>query len=81
MPTREHFFIESLSSLYTAVQSQRIFPDSKHFVDGLPTASPETIMALYEKDRQDPGFNLRAFVDRHFIFQQAPDPGYHSDNK
>lgn len=81
MPTRDYFFIESLGSLYTDVQSKRVFTDSKHFVDGIPAASPATIRERYEKEKQQPGFDLCAFVERWFVFPEEPDTGYHSNNK
>ena len=81
MPAAEHFFIESLSPLYTAVQSQKTFTDSKHFVDGIPTAPPSAILGQYEKEKQLPGFNLKTFVERYFVFQQDTDSGYRSANK
>jgi alpha,alpha-trehalase len=81
MPTRAFFFIESLSSLYTDVQSQRVFADSKHFVDGRPAAPPAVILDRYEKEKQLPGFNLKAFVERYFVFPPDTDTGYHSNNK
>jgi len=81
MPTRAYFFIESLSRLYTDVQSQRIFTDSKHFVDGNPAAPPAVILDRYEKEKELPGFDLKAFVERYFVFQPDMDTGYHSNNK
>jgi len=33
MPFTGVFFIETLGALYTDVQVQKIFPDSKYFVD------------------------------------------------
>src|SRR5437870_2069527 len=81
MPTGEYFFIESLSSLYPAVQSQKIFADSKHFVDGIPAAPPTVIVAQYEKEKDLPGFSLRAFVEKHFCFPPEPATGYQSAHK
>lgn len=81
MPTGEHFFIESLTPLYTAVQAQKIFTDSKHFVDGIPVAPPATLLDRYEKEKGLPGFDLNEFVERNFIFPQEIVTGYHSDNK
>ncbi len=81
MPTGEYFFIESLSSLYTAVQSQKVFADSKHFVDGIPAAPPAAIVGQYENEKDQPGFNLKGFVEKHFCFPPQPDTGYQSANK
>src|SRR5882762_11532984 len=81
MPTEENFFIESLSSLYTAVQSRKLFTDSKHFVDAIPAAAPAAIVERYEKEKTQPGFDLEAFVEENFIFPQEIDTGYRSANK
>jgi len=81
MHTEENFFIESLSSLYTAVQSRKLFTDSKHFVDAIPAAAPAVIVERYEKEKAQPGFDLEAFVEANFIFPQEIDTGYRSANK
>jgi alpha,alpha-trehalase len=54
--------------LFDAVQSQRIFPDSKTFCDAIPrdlTASG--VVALYRSTYNELGFNLRSFVLNNFI--------------
>lgn len=52
--------------LFTAVQSQRVFEDSKTFVDCGPKGSPEDILAAYRAERAQPGFDLVQFVARNF---------------
>lgn len=52
--------------LYRAVELSRMFPDQKSFADAVPNASPETIMAAYDKAKTQPGFDLKAFVAAHF---------------
>ena len=48
------------------VQTQRIFPDGKTFVDCIPKVEPEEIIETYElvKSRED--FDLEIFVRTHF---------------
>lgn len=57
---------ETYGPLFEAVQVGRVFPDSKTFVDAVPHAAPSAIVALYEAERAEPGFDLKAFVERHF---------------
>ncbi|HEY2254031.1 MAG TPA: alpha,alpha-trehalase TreF [Variovorax sp.] len=52
--------------LFTAVQSQRIFADSKTFVDCAPRVEPEAILAAFRARRGEAGFDLADFVHAHF---------------
>jgi len=52
--------------LFIDVQLNRVFPDSKTFVDCVPIISPEQIVAKYEQEKIKTGFNLKAFVLRYF---------------
>jgi len=81
MPAQQVFFIDSLGALYKDVQQQKIFPDSKFFVDCIPNGQPEDIVKAYEKERNEPGFNLRAFVIAHFILPTETTSLYTSENK
>ena len=58
---------ELYGDLFEQIQLQRVYADGKTFVDALPRGSPEEIRAAYEQERRAPGFDLRAFVGRHFI--------------
>jgi alpha,alpha-trehalase len=60
------FQIESLSPLYEAVQSARLFEDSKFFPDCKPLFSATEILKRYKKEQNDPDFSLRAFVEANF---------------
>ncbi|MBU2011741.1 MAG: alpha,alpha-trehalase TreF, partial [Gammaproteobacteria bacterium] len=51
--------------LFVAVQMQRIFPDSKTFVDCAPRRHPEVILEAYRARCNEPGFDLGAFVHEH----------------
>ncbi len=59
--------------LFRDVQLQRIYPDSITFADMSPGPTGRRILKQYLKERQDPHFNLRAFVQQHFDqLLQAP---------
>ncbi len=60
--------------LFVAVQSERIFEDSKTFVDCAPRRHPEAIMAAYRTSFFRPDFDLRDFVHKNFLLEQVP-PG------
>jgi len=57
--------------LFVRVQRERLFPDSKTFVDCAPRTAPEQILADYRRDCADPAFDLRKFVDAHFTVQHS----------
>ena len=52
--------------LYRAVEMASLFPDQKTFADAIPDEPPAQVMTDYDRQKQLPGFDLRAFVDRHF---------------
>lgn len=81
MPQQEIFYIETLGLLYRDVQLQKIFPDSKYFVDCIPNSDPSTILKKYETEKEQPGFNLKNFVTDHFIFPADVISTYQSGNK
>jgi alpha,alpha-trehalase len=57
---------ELYGELFERVQLERVYPDSKTFVDALPTRAPEQIMAEYRESRGRPDFDLRKFVASRF---------------
>lgn len=57
--------------LFVDVQMARVFPDSKTFVDCVPLGEPERILALYRAQREQPDFDLAAFVHAHFEVPQV----------
>jgi alpha,alpha-trehalase len=65
--------------LFLDVQTQRIFEDSKTFVDMTPMQSPQQVVEEYRRAKAQAGFGLREFVAAHF--SAAPDNAreYHSD--
>lgn len=69
--------------LYRDVQMAGLFPDQKTFADAIPDEPPSQIMADYEKQKQLPGFDLKAFVALHFatprehfeVYERRPNRG------
>jgi alpha,alpha-trehalase len=53
--------------LFTRVQLERVYPDSKTFVDAVPVRAPATVLAEYRSARARPDFDLRAFVGARFL--------------
>lgn len=52
--------------LYRAVEMAQVFPDQKTFADAIPTEAPTKIMAAYEAQKSQAGFDLKAFVAKNF---------------
>lgn len=65
--------------LFVDVQLNRIFEDGKTFVDCSPRFDPTAILDAYRLRKQQPGFDLLAFVLEHFELPQAVDGEYRSD--
>lgn len=65
--------------LFVAVQTQRVFADSKTFVDCAPRRPPDRILADYRAHRDAAGFDLARFVHDNFDVQRPPDSHYVSD--
>jgi alpha,alpha-trehalase len=67
--------------LFEAVQLGKVYADNKTFVDALPKAAPAEIVAAYQQQRTQPGFDLPAFVGRYFTPPAVPTDAYRSDSK
>ena len=52
--------------LFLEVQRSGLFPDSKTFVDLVPTASADQINEAFQKVREDAEFQLADFIPRYF---------------
>jgi alpha,alpha-trehalase len=57
---------ELYPGLFERVQLERVYEDGKTFVDAVPRTAPEAVLGEYARARDDPGFDLRAFVTAHF---------------
>ena len=67
--------------LFEAVQLGRIFPDNKTFVDAAPKQRPATILAAWRREKIQPGFQLKAFVEAHFTMPTDGSVPFQSDLK
>jgi alpha,alpha-trehalase len=70
----------ALGALFGEVQQARVFPDGKTFVDARPLQEPAEIVARYAAERSAAGFDLRAFVGRHFAPPQAVGTDFRPDS-
>jgi alpha,alpha-trehalase len=68
-----------LGPLFHDVQMAGIFSDSKTFVDARPLLAPAVIRARYAASRDSAGFDLKAFVARHFELPEALPEVAHAD--
>ncbi|MBB3180263.1 alpha,alpha-trehalase TreF [Variovorax sp. Sphag1AA] len=62
--------------LFTAVQTNHVFTDSKSFVDCAPRGEPADILAAYRAQSTQPAFDLGAFVRHHFDVIEQPHSDY-----
>src|SRR6185312_1135393 len=62
--------IFSLGELFEKVQLQKIFSDSKTFVDCTPNSEFSSICACYEKEKDSKDFDFLAFVNKNFILPE-----------
>ena len=58
--------------LFVRVQQERLFQDSKTFVDAVPVRAPAAIMAAYRRERPADTAALRRFVSREFTLPSPP---------
>ena len=68
-----------LGALFHDVQVARLFPDSKTFVDARALRPAAEVRARYADEKGAPGFDLRAFVNRHFQQPQAAGADFRAD--
>ncbi len=57
---------ELLGELFSDVQINQVYPDGKTFVDLVPKERLRSIQQEYQLLKQDPHFDLREFIKRHF---------------
>ncbi len=63
---------ERYEELFVAVQMQRVFADSKTFVDCVPCREPQAILDDYRAQRDAANFDLGAFVHANFSPYELP---------
>ncbi|HPE85178.1 MAG TPA: alpha,alpha-trehalase TreF [Chlamydiales bacterium] len=59
--------VQTEGALFEVVQKARLFSDSKFFVDAIPKGD---VLSIYEAQKNDPGFDLKAFILDHFELPQ-----------
>ncbi|MDY3521556.1 trehalase family glycosidase [Riemerella anatipestifer] len=59
-------YIDSISDIFHAVQSQDIFKDQKTMADAIPLMPIEEINAAYLSSKDSKDFNLKEFVTKYF---------------
>jgi len=64
--------IFELNPLFSDVQSQKVFADSKTFVDCVPKSSPDKILSDYLEQKGQTNFDLKQFVFDHFDLPGFP---------
>ncbi len=57
---------ELLGELFSDIQKSQVYPDGKTFVDLVPKERIKSIQQEYQLLKQDPHFDLREFIKRHF---------------
>lgn len=56
--------------LFTAVQEDTVFEDSKTFADAFPLTSPDSIRQAYQASFQQNDFSLASFVQQYFMIPE-----------
>jgi len=70
---------EALGPLFGDVQNSRVYGDGKTFVDLVPRRRMKQIQQEYLLEKQDPHFDLRDFVNRHFYAFGESEATYKTD--
>ncbi|MFS3134258.1 alpha,alpha-trehalase TreF [Gluconacetobacter sacchari] len=60
----------ALDGLFAAISAAHIFADAKTAADAVPDRAPGDLLAAYERERGQPGFDLTSFVAQHFSVPQ-----------
>ncbi|ARS37979.1 alpha,alpha-trehalase TreF [Pontibacter actiniarum] len=70
---------QDLGELFEQVQMQQVFPDSKTFPDAVPLSPPQEILQAYRQQKDEPTFDLQAFVVSNFDLPSQPASGFTTD--
>jgi len=70
---------EALGVLFSDVQNNKVYTDGKTFPDLVPRRRMKHIQEEYLLEKQDPHFDLRDFVSRHFYSFGDQEAAYHTD--
>ena len=74
-PAPEDIFGE----LFTDVHKAGILVDGKSLSDATPKDRPEVILNTYQEEKDQPNFDLRAFLNRYFTFPHPKISNFQSD--
>ncbi len=66
MMNKQNLYPQISGPLFEDVQNQRLFSDSKTFVDFIPMSDPNYILTLYAEQKKQPDFKLNQFIEAHF---------------
>jgi len=70
---------EALGQLFSDVQNRQVYADGMTFVDLIPRRRMKQIQQEYLLEKNDPNFDLRDFVERHFYQYGAYKNVYHTN--
>ncbi len=70
---------ERFGALFTAIQLDNIFPDSKTFVDCTPKFTTDEILKKYQDQKETKGFDLKNFVLENFELPHQFSSDFKSD--
>lgn len=71
--------ITDLGELFERVQLESVFPDGKTFVDCIPCSTISDIRNRYDDRKNQPDFDLPAFIHENFRLPELPAAKYRSD--
>lgn len=70
---------EALGELFADVQKSRVYDDGMTFMQLIPRKRSQQIKKEYAVEKEDPNFDLREFVNRHFYAFEHKEGEYHSN--
>lgn len=70
MKLHKEDFIQVSGDLFEAVQSSKIFEDSKTFVDSIPNQKPSVIKKKFQQLRKRKDFSLSEFIQENFTLPE-----------
>ena len=65
--------------LFIAQHQSGIWPDGKTISDMTPLFPPTVILEKYQREKGDPGFDLKSFTEEHFEIPASKTSGFQSD--
>ncbi len=71
--------MEDFQCLYEEIQQSGIFSDSKTFTDVIAKGTIAEILEAYHRQKQEPDFDLKSFVETFFVIPAVQTADYQSD--